>query len=570
MPLTTSQQQALSQLWAVTSSTTDAARERDERLLRENGWDVQTTIEQIFNMTDDADLSSPGGDAGPSTSRNRHAVHDPDQDPLLPPIPPGARRLSGTGARRQRPIPRAAPGTTGIGIGIWNIIVWPVGMLFSIVGGVWYFIVRAFVPLSFLPYIPSFLLPPSPSPPSIPRPPQDPTTEHLAFLQSLCSLTGLPQSELPEIYVGPYREFLTHIRKELLVGLVVLVSEEHEDDESFKKGSLADKDVVQALRSEGVVVWVADISSREGFQASQTLLATTYPSLTFLSLLPSTSSSPTTTSSSSPKLTLLNTLSGPPSTITSPTSIITTLQTAVLPRVRPFLNRLKSERLAVEEARYVRAEQDRAFRASEAKDRERMRVAKQKEEAERIKKEREEKERREKELIKEKRKIWRRYARKHLLPPSNGPVRVALRTPLSSERHLHHFTPSSSTLSLYIFAETLLIPASAKKEDDPDTPPEGYDPLAYLSSSSSNTIANGAGISDILGEEEVGDWPFTLVTAYPRQTIPCVLAEGEKAWETVQKAGGAMFLEKREGYAFGLSEEEEDGESEEEIVSDSD
>ncbi|OXG84240.1 hypothetical protein C345_04108 [Cryptococcus neoformans A2-102-5] len=569
MPLTASQQQALSQLWAVTSSATDAARERDERLLRENGWDVQTTVEQIFNMADDTNSSSPGGDAGPSTSRNRLGVHDPDQDPLLPPIPPGARRLSGTGARRPRPKPRAGLSTTGVGIGIWDIIVWPVGMLFSIVGGVWYFIVRTFVPLSFLPHIPSFLLPPSPSPLSMPRPPQDPTTAHLAFLQSLSSVTGLPPSELPEIYVGPYREFLTHIRKELLVGLVVLVSEEHENDESFKKGSLADKDVVQALRSEGVVVWAADISSREGYQASQTLLATTYPSLTFLSLLPSTSLS-STTSSSSPKLTLLNTLSGPPSTITSPTSIITTLQTAVLPRARPFLNRLKSERLAVEEARYVRAEQDRAFRASEAKDRERMRVAKQKEEAERIKKEREEKERQEKEAIKEKRKIWRRYARKHLLPPSNGPIRVALRTPLSSARHLHHFTPYSSTLPLYIFAETLLIPASAKREDDPDTPPEGYDPLAYLPSSSSNTNANAVGISDILGEEEVGDWPFTLVTAYPRQTIPCVLAEGEKVWEMVQKAGGAMFLEKREGYTFGLSEEDEEGESEEEIVSDSD
>lgn len=90
-------------------------------------------------MADDANLSSPG-DAGPSTSRNRLGAHDPDQDPLLPPIPPGARRLSGTGARRPRPKPRAAPGTTGIGIGIWDIIVWPVGMLFSIVGGVWYFI----------------------------------------------------------------------------------------------------------------------------------------------------------------------------------------------------------------------------------------------------------------------------------------------------------------------------------------------------------------------------------------------------------------------------------------------
>lgn len=91
-------------------------------------------------MADDTNSSSPGGDAGPSTSRNRLGVHDPDQDPLLPPIPPGARRLSGTGARRPRPKLRAGLGTTGVGIGIWDIIVWPVGMLFSIVGGVWYFI----------------------------------------------------------------------------------------------------------------------------------------------------------------------------------------------------------------------------------------------------------------------------------------------------------------------------------------------------------------------------------------------------------------------------------------------
>jgi hypothetical protein len=35
------QSEALEQLWAVTASETTAAKERDERLLRENGWDVQ-------------------------------------------------------------------------------------------------------------------------------------------------------------------------------------------------------------------------------------------------------------------------------------------------------------------------------------------------------------------------------------------------------------------------------------------------------------------------------------------------------------------------------------------------
>lgn len=43
MPLSEQQQASLEQLWAVTASDTTAARERDERLLRENGWDVQVS-----------------------------------------------------------------------------------------------------------------------------------------------------------------------------------------------------------------------------------------------------------------------------------------------------------------------------------------------------------------------------------------------------------------------------------------------------------------------------------------------------------------------------------------------
>lgn len=41
MSFTASQRSALEQLHAITASDTDASRERDERLLRQNGWDVQ-------------------------------------------------------------------------------------------------------------------------------------------------------------------------------------------------------------------------------------------------------------------------------------------------------------------------------------------------------------------------------------------------------------------------------------------------------------------------------------------------------------------------------------------------
>jgi FAS-associated factor 2 len=43
MSLSPEQHATLEQLWAITASSTSASRERDERLLRENGWDVQVS-----------------------------------------------------------------------------------------------------------------------------------------------------------------------------------------------------------------------------------------------------------------------------------------------------------------------------------------------------------------------------------------------------------------------------------------------------------------------------------------------------------------------------------------------
>lgn len=270
---------------------------------------------------------------------------------------------------------------------------------------------------------------------------------------------------------------------------------------------------------------------------SQTLLHTTYPSITFVSLLPS---SPTSNSTASPKLSVLTSISGRPSTTTSASSIIQTLTTSVLPRATPFLNRLKRERLTLAEARHLREEQDRAFKDAERRDRAKMDAQKQAAELERLKEERAARDAADKEKRIRDRKEWRRYARKHLLPPSSGSVRVAIRTPLNADRNVRNFEAGPSTLPLFVYAETLLIPATDDPADDPDSPPEGYEP----------------------------EWDFKIVTTYPRKEVDRVQQGGEEVWNVVKGAGGALFAEKAEGSVWGDAEAKEiNGEdSDEEVV----
>ena len=143
-----------------------------------------------------------------------------------------------------------------------------------------------------------------------------------------------------------------------------------------------------------------------------------------------------------------------------------------------------------------------------------------------------EKARQEKEDAVEKRKAWRRYARKHLLPRSEGPIRVALRVPASSERNVRNFTPGPSTLPLFVYAETLLIPPLETPDTDPDQPPVGYIP----------------------------PYDFRIVTNYPRKEIELVETGGEGTWDTIKSAGGALFAEKKEDGTWG---EAENGDSDE-------
>jgi len=87
---------------------------------------------------------------------------------------------------------------------------------------------------------------------------------------------------------------------------------------------------------------------------------------------------------------------------------------------------------------------------------------------------------------------WRRYARKHLVPPepSSSGIRVGVRLP-NGGRGVRMFAPTDKVNALYVFAESLLVPTSEDMDSDPDQPPAGY----------------------------VHDWSLRLVTSYPRKEI---------------------------------------------------
>ena len=146
MSLSPTQQEALEQLWAVTASENSSARERDERVLREAGWDVQVSlifrrvtitadlqraVEQIFSGAASSAPQPPRGGSSRGPSRST-TIDGHDGFGIQP--PPGSRRLSGTGG-----IPRSPSGAGTSGVGLWGLLSSPVRLIWSILTGTWYF-----------------------------------------------------------------------------------------------------------------------------------------------------------------------------------------------------------------------------------------------------------------------------------------------------------------------------------------------------------------------------------------------------------------------------------------------
>ena len=221
---------------------------------------------------------------------------------------------------------------------------------------------------------------------------------------------------------------------------------------------------------------------------------------------------------------------------TTAEKLLAHLTDALIPRVKPFLDRLKLEERRREQERFMRAEQDRAYREAMNRDKDRIeRKIREEQEAQRrageekIAEERrlkaEEEERDRKEEWDRKRMEWRRYLRwlSKANPAPSGGLRIGIRMP-DGTRGVKIFGPQDSLTALYGFADSHFIPLELLAGEDPTTPPS--------SSSKGETAVHEEIASSLLPPEQW--WKFRLATSYPRREIP---------WQPNVTLGGISGLE---------------------------
>ncbi|KAI9070407.1 hypothetical protein FKP32DRAFT_1586205 [Trametes sanguinea] len=364
---------------------------------------------------------------------------------------------------------------------------------------------------------------------------------------------------LPDFFLGSYEQFVRTCQKDMKIGCVVIVSEEHDDVAEFKRSTLTDPAFVRIIQENDILVWGGDIRDREAWSASQKLQATTYPFVAFIALQPRRA--PASAASPAPTMTILSRHQGPsiPSTSapTAAQTLVAHLTDNLLPRVNPFLDKLRAQEAERERERALRAEQDRAFEESRRRDAERaeqrareeraaIEARRRAEEAEAHRRAELKKQEEEKRRWEERRMSWRRWIRRGLVVREPRPgeatrgktMRVGIRMP-DGRRVVRFFGENDTLTALYAYVDSLFIP------------PAGEDGLVAEMSKS--------------GKSHEKWWGFQIFLAYPRREISW---EAEKRIGSVEalKGGGQVVVElvqdgdalKGKGKAKASGEDEDD------------
>lgn len=166
--------------------------------------------------------------------------------------------------------------------------------------------------------------------------------------------------------------------------------------------------------------------------------------------------------------------------------------------------------------RELRAEQDRAFRLAEQRDKERMdkrREEERQKKEEEAAKQREEEERAMKQTWQ---KQWRRWQKANMpaepAAGTPGTLRIGVRAP-NGQRRIRHFNPTDSVRLLYTYVDVDVLAEDDASEPAPASPPAGYKP----------------------------EFDFVLATAYPRSVVP--LSEVTLGDVSTLKGGANLVVE---------------------------
>ncbi|KAI8645226.1 hypothetical protein BD408DRAFT_339188 [Parasitella parasitica] len=132
--------------------------------------------------------------------------------------------------------------------------------------------------------------------------------------------------------------------------LVILCSEEHDDNDKFCRDTLTDIDLLDFLHHHQIITWGGNVRYTEAYQVSSTLQATTYPFLAIIALQQANGAS---------KMSVIDRIEGP----AAASSVIRRFE-SVVARIGPSLDRLRMEQIQREEERQLRQQQDQAYKDS--------------------------------------------------------------------------------------------------------------------------------------------------------------------------------------------------------------
>ena len=284
--------------------------------------------------------------------------------------------------------------------------------------------------------------------PTITAPRRDARSEADRFLRDFEHTYGTTHPTFFE--GGGYTQAITHAKKNLHYALVILCSQEHDDNDSFCKDTLTDDELLEFLRQHKVVVWGGNVRYTEAYQVSNTLQATTYPFLGIIAL-------------QNNKMAVIDRIEGP----VTPTTMIRRFE-AVMTRIEPSLNQLRMEREQRELERRMRQDQDKAYQESLARDQEKER-----------KKEKAKRELQLKEELERKKEMMQKQYIQYLVGLFESRTETATDQPTTKinfrfangERVICPFYASDSLLSLYQFVEAY---PHLNKVEPLNEPPKDY------------------------------------------------------------------------------------------------
>lgn len=278
-----------------------------------------------------------------------------------------------------------------------------------------------------------------------------------------------PETDLP-FFEGGFAQALDLVKKDLKFLLIVLMSPEHDDTESFTRETLLAPEVKAYINdaANNIMVWGGNVLDSEAYQIAMEYQATKFPFSCVVCLTPKEGST---------RMSIIKRLVGP----ISPSTYLAEIQTAIN-KYAPDLASARAERTAQEVARNLRTQQDSAYERSLAIDRERARQKREAEAAAREAEKRTAEQAAAAEKLATQREQWRKWRATTISAEPDASVkdavRLALKMPEASGagRVVRKFAPHTSMEELYAFVECYdLLSNSDEVVDEKILEPEDYE-----------------------------------------------------------------------------------------------